>query len=89
MCIKCGKYPAEYNQTMCEFCLGISEPEEDIYEVIEDMSSEDEEVEDDSVEGRVLKEAFDFCGECSSNMCCPEDECVIYRIQQICLGKDE
>ncbi len=24
MCHKCKKYPAEYNQTYCEFCLGIS-----------------------------------------------------------------
>jgi len=28
MCHKCHKYPAEYNQTYCEFCLGISELEE-------------------------------------------------------------
>lgn len=25
MCHKCHKYPAEYNQTYCEFCLGIGE----------------------------------------------------------------
>ncbi len=28
MCHKCHKYPAEYNQTYCEFCLGISKLEE-------------------------------------------------------------
>ena len=30
MCHKCGKYPAEYNQTYCEFCLGISEEDKKI-----------------------------------------------------------
>lgn len=28
MCHKCHKYAAEYNQTYCEFCLGISKLEE-------------------------------------------------------------
>ena len=28
MCHKCHKYPTEYNQTYCEFCLGISKLEE-------------------------------------------------------------
>ena len=27
MCHKCHKYPAEYNQTECEFCLGITPKE--------------------------------------------------------------
>ena len=27
MCIKCGKYPAEHAQTICEFCMGIPEPQ--------------------------------------------------------------
>ena len=29
ICHKCGKYNAEYNQTYCEFCLGISKLEEE------------------------------------------------------------
>jgi len=29
ICHKCHKYPAEYNQTYCEFCLGISKLEEE------------------------------------------------------------
>lgn len=33
MCYKCGKYPAEYNQTWCEFCLGISEEDKEIEEL--------------------------------------------------------
>ena len=32
MCHKCGKHPIEYNQTYCEFCLGISEEEKKIPE---------------------------------------------------------
>lgn len=34
MCHKCHKYPAEYNQTWCEFCLGISKEEKKIPEKI-------------------------------------------------------
>ena len=33
MCHKCGKYPAEYNQTYCEFCLGISEEDKKIEKI--------------------------------------------------------
>ena len=29
ICHNCHKYPAEYNQTWCEFCLGISKLEEE------------------------------------------------------------
>ena len=29
ICHKCHKHPAEYNQTYCEFCLGISKLEEE------------------------------------------------------------
>ena len=40
ICHKCHKYPAEYNQTYCEFCLGISKLEEEkkIPEKLEDIS---------------------------------------------------
>lgn len=33
ICHKCGKYPAEYNQTYCEFCLGISEEDKKIEKI--------------------------------------------------------
>lgn len=33
MCHKCGKYPCEYNQTYCEFCLGISEEDKKIEKI--------------------------------------------------------
>lgn len=31
----------------------------------------------------VLTEITDFCEECPSHECCPEEECVLYRIEQI------
>lgn len=31
----------------------------------------------------VLIELTNFCEECSSHECCPEEECVLYRIEQI------
>ena len=33
ICHKCKKYPAEYNQTECEFCMGISTKDEYISEL--------------------------------------------------------
>ena len=41
MCYKCHKYPAEYNQTWCEFCLGISKEEKKIPEKIEEIANGD------------------------------------------------
>lgn len=34
ICHNCHKYPAEYNQTWCEYCLGISKEEKKIPERI-------------------------------------------------------
>lgn len=31
----------------------------------------------------ILNEIMSFCEECSSRECCPEEECVLYRIEQI------
>ena len=31
----------------------------------------------------IMNEITDFCEECPSHECCPEDECVLYRIEQI------
>ena len=32
----------------------------------------------------IMNEISDFCGnECNSVMCCPEEECVLFRIEQI------
>ncbi len=36
----------------------------------------------------VLKEITDFCEECPSHECCPEEECVLYRIEQILLKEE-
>lgn len=35
----------------------------------------------------ILNETTTFCNECSSKECCPENECVLYRIEQILNGK--
>lgn len=37
---------------------------------------------------RILNEIFSFCEECPSHECCPEDECVLFRIEQIVLETD-
>lgn len=77
LCRRCGEYPAEYNQTYCEFCLGIVEEDEEENEIYK------------TLEDRIMKEVADFCRECPSNNCCPEDECVLWRIEQICLDKED
>lgn len=30
-----------------------------------------------------MEEISNFCMDCPSNMCCPEQECVLFRIEQI------
>lgn len=35
------------------------------------------------MEEKILNEITNFCEECSSHECCPEDECVLYRIEQL------
>lgn len=57
MCHKCHKYPAEYNQTYCEFCLGISK-EHKIPEKIEYHQVRKNEVEVDYIEDGIVKH---FC----------------------------
>lgn len=36
----------------------------------------------------ILTEITDFCSECSSKECCPKEECVLYRIEQIVIASD-
>lgn len=38
---------------------------------------------------KILNETTSFCNECASKECCPEEECVLYRIEQIVLGKEK
>lgn len=38
---------------------------------------------------KVMKEITNFCEECSSHECCPEEECVLYRIEHIMNGENE
>ncbi len=44
MCHKCHKYPAEHNQTYCEFCLCISKEEKKIPEKLGDCAYVDGEI---------------------------------------------
>lgn len=34
---------------------------------------------------KILNETTKFCNTCPSKECCPENECVLYRIEQIVL----
>lgn len=36
----------------------------------------------------ILTEITDFCSECSSKECCPEEECVLFRIEQIIVSNE-
>lgn len=38
---------------------------------------------------KILNETTKFCNECPSKDCCPEEECVLFRIEQILLGKED
>ena len=40
------------------------------------------------MEEEILNEITNFCEECASHECCLEDECILYRIEQIVLKKD-
>lgn len=35
------------------------------------------------MKNKILLEITDFCKCCGSNCCCPEDECVLFRIEKI------
>ena len=32
---------------------------------------------------KILKEITNFCIECSSHTCCPEEDCVLFRIEKL------
>lgn len=41
------------------------------------------------MEEKILTKITDFCEECGSHESCPEEECVLYRIEQMILGESE
>ena len=41
------------------------------------------------MEEKILTEITDFCEECSSHESCPEEDCVLYRIEQIIIKNDK
>ena len=36
----------------------------------------------------ILTEITDFCSECGSKECCPEEECILFRIEQIIVSNE-
>jgi hypothetical protein len=38
-------------------------------------------------EEKILSETTAFCNECASRDCCPEEECILYRIEQLVLNQ--
>ena len=40
------------------------------------------------MEDKILTEITDFCEECASHECCPEEECVLFRIEQIVTNQE-
>lgn len=36
----------------------------------------------------ILTEITDFCSECASKECCPEEECILFRIEQIIIASE-
>ena len=37
----------------------------------------------------ILTEITDFCSECNCKECCKEEECILYRIEQIIIKEEE
>jgi len=38
---------------------------------------------------KTLTEIMEFCESCKNRECCLEEECVLYRIEQIMISKDK
>lgn len=43
----------------------------------------------DDMENKILEEISDFCNHCSSKECCPENECVLFRIENIIQNEND
>lgn len=41
------------------------------------------------MEDKILNETTTFCESCNLKDCCIEEECILYRIEQIVLNKEE
>ena len=41
------------------------------------------------MEETILTEITNACENCKSHECCPEEDCVLYRIEQIILNQQE
>ena len=40
-------------------------------------------------EVKIMNEITDFCEQCPSKDCCPEEDCVLFRIEKILFEKKE
>ena len=38
---------------------------------------------------KILDEITTFCNKCESKECCPEEECILWRIEQLVLNDDK
>ena len=41
------------------------------------------------MDNKILEEITNFCEECPSHDCCPEDDCVLWRIEQLITNKKD
>lgn len=41
------------------------------------------------MKNKILLEIANFCEGCNCNYCCPEDECILFRIEKIITEKKE
>ena len=41
------------------------------------------------MEDKILNETTTFCESCPKRECCPEEECILWRIEQIVTNKEE
>lgn len=41
----------------------------------------------DERDNQILTEIAEFCSSCESSNCCPEDDCVLFRIEKIVTGE--
>jgi len=39
------------------------------------------------MKNKILLEISNFCKTCGSNCCCPEEECILFRIEKILIKK--
>lgn len=41
------------------------------------------------LKNKIMLEIAKFCDTCGSHDCCPEDECILYRIEKLIINKNK